>query len=214
MGPALRKLLEIGGAPFASQVADSALQALDRLGEAGAAIGAVLAGKNGFFCFESALRFFPSVTVEPSWGLAEWNSHDLWKAGYGGLADHVFCFAEEVFGRQFVLVDGRIGIFEPETADLEIVAVTLEEWASRMLLDYNQMTGYSLARDWQRQHGPLRARHRLMAKTPFALGGEYSLANFVSMDSLPMMKTLGNLASQIHDLPDGARIKFVTHRAN
>jgi hypothetical protein len=118
------------------------------------------------------------------------------------------CFAEESFGRQFVIFDGKIGIFEVETGDLNIVALSLEEWASKILLDYNQMTGYGLAHEWQRNHGRLHPRHRLMAKKPFVLGGEYSLANLVSLDSLLIMKSLGNLAHQIHVLPDGAKIEL------
>jgi hypothetical protein len=77
-----------------------------------------------------------------------------------------------------------------------------------MLLDYNQLTGYGLAHEWQRHHGPLHPRHRLLAKKPFVLGGEYSLTNFAAQDSVRIMKTLGNLARQIHALPDGSRIEF------
>ena len=212
MDPSLRRLLEIGGAPFARGIGSS-IDVLDHLGEIGISIRDVLAKKNGFFCFESALRFFPSVTVEASWGRAEWNSPDLWKADYRGLADNIFCFAEDVFGQQFVVRDGKIGTFEVETGDFTIVALSLEEWASMMLLDYNQMTGFSLAHEWQVRHGPLHPRHRLMAKTPFVLGGEFSLANLAALDSLQLMKTLGNLAHQIHALPDGSRIEFKVIKA-
>src|SRR5690242_6556354 len=107
MGPALQKLLEIGGTPFASKDAVSIVESLDRFGENGASINDVIRQKNGFFCFESALRFFPSATVESSWGIAEWNLPDLWKADYRGLADNIFCFAEELFGRQFAIFDGK-----------------------------------------------------------------------------------------------------------
>jgi hypothetical protein len=109
-------------------------------------------------------------------------------------------------GQQFVIFDGKIGIFEVETGDVKIIALSLEEWASKILLDYNQMTGFGLAHEWQRKYGPFHARHRLMAKKPFVLGGEYSIANLVSRDTLLIMKALGNLAHQIHALPDGARI--------
>jgi hypothetical protein len=212
MDPSLRKLLEIGGAPFAGGIGSS-IDVLDHLGEIGTSIRDVLTKKNGFFCFESALRFFPSVTVEASWGLAEWNSPDLWKVDYRGLADNIFCFAEDVFGQQFVVREGKIGTFEVETGDFTIVALSLEEWASMMLLDYNQMTGFSLAHEWQVRHGPLHPRHRLLAKTPFVLGGEFSLANLAALDSLQLMKTLGNLAHQIHALPDGSRIEFKLMKA-
>jgi hypothetical protein len=68
MGPSLQKLLEIGGKPFLAKGIDSSVEAIDRLGEIGISIKDVLRQRNGFFCFESAFRFFPSVTVEASWG--------------------------------------------------------------------------------------------------------------------------------------------------
>jgi hypothetical protein len=88
------------------------------------------------------------------------------------------------------------------------IASSLEEWASKMLLDYNQMTGHPLAHEWQSLHGTLHPRHRLMAKRPFVLGGEYSIENLVSLDSVRVMKGLGNLAFQLHGLPDGAKVEF------
>ncbi|HLX14125.1 MAG TPA: hypothetical protein VKS24_02830 [Bradyrhizobium sp.] len=211
MGPALQKLLEVGGAPFlpeGPEGPDAPLVVLDRFAEIGASISSVLRQKNGFFCFESALRFFPSETSRSSWGVTDWNKHDLWKADYDGLADDIFCFAEDLFGRQFVVFEGKIGAFEPETGNVEFVASSLEQWASKILQDCNYMTGYSLGHEWQLDHGPLHQRHRLMARQPFVLGGEYSATNFASTDSLQMMKNLGNLARQIRDLPDGAQIRF------
>src|SRR5882762_10048758 len=71
MGPSLQKLLEIGGAPFVSKDAEFAIPILDRFGGIGASLAHVLRQKDGFFCFESALRVFPSVTVESSWGIDE-----------------------------------------------------------------------------------------------------------------------------------------------
>ena len=207
MTPALGKLIEIGGTPFLSS-SKPASNAVDHLGDIGASIRDVLTRKNGFFCFESALRFFPSATVEPSWGISEWNSSNLWKSDYRGIADNIYCFAEEIFGRQFVVYDEKIAVFESETGNLEIMASSLEEWASKLLLDYNQMTGHALAQKWQSVHGPLHPRHRLMAKRPFVLGGEYLIENLVSLDSTRVMKSLGNLAFQLRDLPDGAKIEF------
>ena len=178
------------------------------LGSIGAAVRDVLLRKDGFFCFETALRLFPSVSSDVSWGIFDWNSPDLWKADYHGLADRIFCFAEDVFGRQFVATEGNIGVFEPETGDVKALAGSLEEWAAKMLLDYRQLTGYQLAHEWQSVHGPLPPRDRLMPKKPFVVGGQYVLANLVALDSVRVMKNLGNLAHQIHNLPDGAQIVF------
>jgi hypothetical protein len=208
MGPAVRTLLQVASDAFlATPVADE-LDAIGRLGEIGDAIGQLLQQKNGFFCFEAALRFFPSATVDASWGLHQWNSHKLWKAEYHGLADAVFCFAEDIFGGQFCVVDGAIAKFDPETGDLENLAPTLEEWAAQVLAEYETMTGWRLAHKWQTAHGPLPVRHRLMPKKPFVLGGKFVLSNLIAIDSVRLMKSLGNLAHQIHDLPDGSQIEF------
>jgi hypothetical protein len=207
MTPALRKLIEIAGPPFV-RTYNPASDAISHSGDIAASIGEVLAARNGFFCFESALRFFPSTSVKSSWGMSEWNSPALWKADYRGIADNVFCFAEEILGRQFVIHDGKIAVFEPETGELENVASSLEEWAAKLLLDYRQMTGHVFAHAWQSVHGPLQPRHRLMARTPFVLGGEYAIENLAALDSAQMMRSLGNLAFQLRDLPDGAKVQF------
>jgi hypothetical protein len=207
MTPAVGKLIELGSVPFACS-SKSAGDGLVYPGDIGAAIRDVLARKDGFFCFESALRIFPSMTVDWSWGISEWNARDLWKADYRGLADNIFCFAEDVFGRQFVVHNDKVSVFEPETGAIDVIASSLEEWAAIMLLDFKQMTAHALAHSWQSIHGPLHPRHRLMPKRPFVLGGDYAIENLAALDSVRIMKSLGNLASQIHDLPDGANIQF------
>ena len=207
MTPALGKLIEISGAPFVRDY-ERVGSAVDHLGSIGTSIREVLARKNCFFCFEAALRFFPSITVDSSWSILDWNSHNLWKGDYRGGADNIFCFAEEIFGRQFVVHEEKIAIFESETGDMEVIASSLEEWASKVLLDYREMTGHPIAHEWQSLYGALHPRHRLIAKRPFVLGGQYSVENLVSLDSVRVMKSLGNLAHQIQELPDGAQVEF------
>jgi hypothetical protein len=197
--PLLQKLLEVSGPAFASA---SAAPSFDK------SLGALLAKKNGFFAFESALRVFPSRTVSSSWGLDDWNSQTLWKEEYGGLADGLNCFAEDIFGVQFCFAEREIWKFDPETGELERLAADLDEWASKILLDYRGLTGFQISHNWQKAHGPLEARNRLMPKVPFVLGGKYELDNLVAISSERLMRNMGNLAHQISSLPDGSTIKF------
>lgn len=203
MTSSLSKLLSIASAPFCSRV-----NMHDEANLEGALVQQLLSKRNGFFAFESALRVFPTETVGSSWGIGEWNSEDLWKEDYAGIADHIFCFAEDVFGGQFCLSDSGVARFDPECGALEAIAGDLEEWASKLLSDYDGMAGYGAAHKWQAANGPLPLRFRLMPKLPFVLGGKAELANLVAIDSVRLMKNMGNLAKQIHDLPDGTKIKF------
>ena len=208
MGPATSKLLELASLPFLPSGATFELDDLDPLGRNGMAIKEILIKTNGFFCFEQALRFFSAANAEASWGVHEWNTNALWKEEYRGLADGVFCFAEDIFGNQFCISDEKVCFFNLETAEIEMLSPTIEELSEKILLEFNFMTGYKFAHEWQEVHGRLPVRQRLMPKKPFVLGGAYELPNLIAMDSIRVMKTFGNLARQIHDLPDGSQVQF------
>jgi len=101
-----------------------------------------------------------------------------------------------------------VSTLNPETGEIELFAGSVEEWAQQILDNFDQLTGYTLAHSWQRMHGRLPPRFRLMPKRPFVLGGEYAVANLVALDGVRVMKNLGNLARQIRNLPDGTKVEF------
>ncbi len=123
------------------------------------------------------------------------------------MAD-TFCFAENVFGEQFVVVEDCVCRFDPETAELEETAKTLEDWAEQLIADPDYVVGHTVAREWQETNGPLESGHRLVPKVPFVCGGGFSVANLYSIQSLRGMRLRGNLANQIANLPDGATIQI------
>ncbi|MCZ7572901.1 MAG: SMI1/KNR4 family protein [Ardenticatenaceae bacterium] len=204
----LRKLVEIGshhlgpdGARFPEDIVHMAGALHKELEE-------LLALKNGFFVFESALHIFPLGPASEGYDLGPWNSNDLWRAEYGDMAVGSLFFAEDIFGEQFCLREGRVWRFDPETGEYERVATNLEGWARRILQNYEQETGYPLAHAWQETHGRLPPRERLLPKMPFVLGGEYNVENLYAQDAVKGMKSRAYLARQIRDLPDGAQIQF------
>jgi hypothetical protein len=168
----------------------------------------LLQWKNGFYAFESALHVFPAGRSGTGIDLDRWNSGDLWRYAYGDLAAGCLFFAEDVFGGQFCIYGGEICTFDPETGDRQGIASSLEEWSSAVLADDEFLTGYPFARDWQAAHGRLPSGNRLVPKQPFVLQGEYALSNLYPMDAVTGMQLRGELAVQIRDLPDGARIRY------
>jgi hypothetical protein len=171
-----------------------------------AELGPLLTLKNGFYAFESALHVLPFRPTSGERGLEEWNSFHGWRADYQGLANDGVFFAEDVFGVQFCLVKGAVATFDPETGEKVTIAPNLVDWARRVLGDYEELTGYPLAHEWQIRNGPLPRGQRLVPKTPFVLGGEFTTENVFLLDAERAMHARAAIAMQIRDLPDGTDI--------
>lgn len=168
----------------------------------------MLSEKNGFYAFESALHVFPLGKKKGVMDLESWNTPDVWKSAYGDLANHFFCFAEDIFGMQFCFYKETICLFDAENVHYEVIASTLEEWAAKVLADYNVLAGYPIAHQWQQQYDRIPEGYRLFPKIPFVGGGSFDIGNLYVCDSVEGMKARGALAQQIHDLPDGTKIEF------
>lgn len=203
MGKYLDKLAVIGSAPL-SAWSEAEWEAVFGKNEDlfFAQLGQWLQAKNGFYAFESALHVFSTVELRYH------NDPANWRSDYGALADGCFFFAEDLFGGPFVYQNGLIASFDPETAQTDPVARDLEGWAEAILKDYNFLTGYPLAHEWQKIHGALPMGKRLAPKMPFVTGGKFELSNLYLADHDELMRFRGMLAQKIHSLPDGAQIKF------
>ncbi len=169
---------------------------------------ALLARRNGFYAFESALHFLPSGRASGVIDLDLWNSASLWRDAYGSLTDGCLFFAEDAFGGQFCIYEDAVFRFDPETADKKMFAKNLAQWSGRILADFSVETGYLLAHEWQLLHGQLAPGTRLFPKYPFVLGGAFCLENLRMFDSVAGMRFLGEIARQIHHQPDGAKINI------
>ncbi len=169
---------------------------------------AMLHLRNGFYAFEGALHVLPAGKQVTMMSLESWNFQDLWRYEYGDLAAELIFFAEDAFGNQFCLREDGVFLFHAETGQTELIGHSIEDWASRVLFDYEFLTGFPLFHEWQMIHSRIPEDSRLLPVVPFVLGGEYSLANLRVVDAVSGMRSRGNLARQIRDLPDGAQIEF------
>ena len=168
----------------------------------------VLKEKNGFYVFESALHVFPSISSDNQIGIIEWNETSLWKTYYNFDLSNVTFFAEDIFGNQFCIKDKTICLFDVESMSFEYLATSMEEWAELIIYNYDMLTGFKVAHEWQQLNGVLPTKQRLLPKIPFILGGEYSLNNLYTSDAIEGMRFRASIANQIKDLPDGVPIKI------
>jgi hypothetical protein len=140
--------------------------------------------------------------------LSRWNSFGLWRNQYRGLADNKLFFAEDACGNQFCIHAGRIDFFDAETGGVEPVAKSFDEWAEKILAEYEPLTSYPLIHQWQIEKGPVPIGQRLMLKRPLVLGGNYALDNVFATEAIEGMRLRGHIATQIKDLPDGTQVDF------
>lgn len=202
---AIDRLLSLAGPPLGS-----ALKAHPRAAEplVGELIQLILARVNGFYAFESSLHVFPVSDADRVQTVDTWNSPGLWRDRYQGMSDGLLFFAEDAFGVQFALRHDGIFTFDPETGEASRVAESLADWAAKIVEEFEFLTGYTVAHQWQETYGSLRPGQRLVPKRPFVLGGEYAVENLFSMEAVKSMQYRADLAVQIRDLPDGASITF------
>lgn len=164
--------------------------------------------RNGFYCFESALHVFPSRSGAGVMGLSEWNAADGWRQEYKDLDRGGLFVAEDIFGNQFSILGDLIYTFDAETAEMTEFARSVNDWAEKVVTDFEAVTGFPVAHQWQSSHGALVVGQRLVPKTPFVLGGAFEIDNLYPCQASAGMRARGNLAVQIAGVPDGAPINY------
>lgn len=204
----IKKLLSICGKELSSK------QAIHNFSELSSSSGweqlkEMLAAKNGFYGFESALHIFPYESINEEVGLLDWNEKSLWISSYKDMALGALYFAEDVFGGQFCIRNDGVYSFDPETAEFNKIAETINDWCKLILKNYNVLTGYSLAHSWQKLNGAIPSGYRLVPKIPFVAGGAYEIDNLYLKCTYKSLIERANIALQIRDIPDGSSIQII-----
>jgi hypothetical protein len=204
---AIEKLLSIGSEPLSAkpEVMPESFK--------GYALGSelfnMLQRKNGFYAFESALHVFPiRCDSTDEMDLETWNSDTLWRNGYQSLTQGLLFFAEDILQDQFCFSPQGVMRFKSETGEVVFMADSLEKWAELILSNYRFETGWPFAHEWQGIDGVLQRGKRLMPKTPFFLGGEYSVSNLWAGDPIEGMRFKADIAMQTRHLPPGSKVRL------
>ncbi|BDP42706.1 hypothetical protein DAETH_26750 [Deinococcus aetherius] len=165
----------------------------------------LLALRNGFYALEGAVHLLPAAPSGLT--LSFWNASETWRFAYEELTDGYFFFAQDVFGNPFALHQTGVVLFDAETGATELVAPTVAGWAEAVISN-DYWSGWSLAQAWQSQYGSLLQDHRLVPTQPFVLGGAFDMGNLKAVPAVEGMRFRGHLATQLRDLPNGAKIQL------
>lgn len=204
----LAKLTALAGPALSDASPQLAGECLLLAGELGKELLDLLWERNGFYAFESALHVFPADESRRLVGISQWNAQTLWRAEYDGLADGCLFFAQDLVGGQFCIYQSAVCKFDPETGAKERLAGSIESWCATVVDDFKAQTLWALAHEWQARNGPLKPGVRLVPKTPFVLGGDYTTENLYVAEAMKAMRFYADLAKQLRDLPDGARVRL------
>jgi hypothetical protein len=162
----------------------------------------LLSLKNGFYAFESALHVFSGQE------LSILNSVIKTEKLYD-VKNRLY-FAEDIFGNLFYSDNKKIYLLDVETEEMEFIASSLDGWSKKILDNYNYLTGYSLAHEWQQQQGLLDNTKRLVPKKLFVFGGAYSIENLVEQNRFEALKYRSNISKQLKNVKDGEKIVIDT----
>lgn len=138
--------------------------------------------------------------------VGDWSESGLWAGLYDGACRGVIFFAEDAFGVQFGIREGRVVQFDPETAQISDCAETVREWAALLVGDPAYYTGAPVLAAWEAKNSAIGAGHRLVPKQLFMLGGAFHSENMACKADVEGMRIRAQLWSMTKDISDGQQV--------
>jgi hypothetical protein len=117
-------------------------------------------------------------------------------------------FAEDAFGDQFLLSEGRVWHLTAETGELAEVAASVEEFFDGLLTDAAGVLGYEPVQAVRLVGGELEAGKLISVYPPFVMDAGDADRSFRAVDALDVRTSLAAFAAQIRELPDGATVQI------
>jgi hypothetical protein len=172
-----------------------------------------LRARNGCVAYRGAVHV-RGACLDPAWHSlrAACEGPTAFPVLYPALSPDDVPFAEELFGDQFILRDGRVLRLTAETGDLEGTAESVEAWFEQLLEDVAGLLGYEPSAALARVGGKLGAGQLVSVFPPLVVDAGEQPRSFRAIDALDCRGALAAFARQIRDLPDGApvEIKVIT----
>jgi len=203
----VEKLVEEGKRALADTPTSEGENFLSNLGERGKELLELLKLKNGFYAYSGALHVFPIGSHETVIDLKRWNDEKSWKKEFSFIDEDYFCFAEDIFGWQYCIVNDRIKLMDIEQGIFTEFAPDLETWAKKVLDDPDGTSGAVFAKGWAREEGGIVMGNRINVWPFFVLGGKVGVANYAEIEQEDLLAGHGIVARQLLDIEDGQQVR-------
>ncbi|HEX9983507.1 MAG TPA: hypothetical protein VGF69_09595 [Thermoanaerobaculia bacterium] len=118
----------------------------------------------------------------------------------------MFLFAQNALGWQFGVSDHGFCAVDPETAAVESMGMTLDEWANALVQRLEHFTRFGLVHAWQAELGPIPDGFLLTARLPVVRGGNYRTDNFLLVDAFTSMRMRAATANSVRHTGDGEHV--------
>ena len=172
------------------------------LDELPAELRAVIANLNGFIVHHGAIHFRGCVE-QPAWhSLREaWHGPHAFHRLYPGILETDVPFAQDQVGDQYLLRGKEVFHLDAETGEVGRFDADLESFLSGIADDIAEYLNVGL--DHQLPPGFL-----LHAHPPFCVAESGQGTSLRPVPAKELILFHADLASQIRDVPDGAKVKF------
>ncbi len=167
----------------------------------------LLTTRNGYYAFDKALWVFASHSAAHEPGLDHPEIAN-WARKYPKTKGVSHAFAVDIFGYPYCVSDQGVLKLDLETGRFMRIGEDIEGWAKRVLDHFEQLTGWSCLKEWERENGALPVGYRLLPRLPFIGGGARSSDNLIAVPLTELIGFYAELAAQVRNLPDGAEIEI------
>ena len=174
-----------------------------------AELAAALRTRNGCIGYLGALHLRGACRT-PAWHSLRhaWEGPDALHALFDEARPADVPFAEDAFGDQFLLRDGRVVRLSGELGEVTTVVESLEAFLASLRADPEQVLDYQPLLTFRRGGAELQPGQLLAAYPPFVLQVEHATRELRAVDALERRRSLAELARRLHGLPDGAEVRF------
>ncbi len=133
--------------------------------------------------------------------------NDVLQKEFGKILEGFYSFGQDAFGNQFLfhLKSNDVLFFNIETGRKQLLGNGFRRWMEAFASDYDYYSGMSYMESWRRQF-QISINERIQAKKPFVIGGKYDIENFIVKRYPDYLSYNADIAKQIINIPDGARV--------